>query len=68
MSDQRLQPSGSLDATQQSAHLFHTAPLRHLVKQVLHKGRTLESNVTRLRWRRRKARVTEPPAEGSTTP
>jgi hypothetical protein len=38
---------------------FHTAPLRHLVKQVLHPGRTLADNVRRLRWKRRKAKAPE---------
>ena len=55
MSEQRQQPSGAWDATQQTAHLFHTAPLRHLVKQKLHAGRDLRANVVRLRWKRRKA-------------
>lgn len=37
-----------------STHLDHVAPLRHLVKQVLHKDRTLADNVRRLRWRRKR--------------
>lgn len=32
------------------------APIVHLVKQVLHKDRSLEDNVRRLRWKRRKAK------------
>jgi hypothetical protein len=36
---------------------FHTAPLRHLVKRVLHPGRTLADNVIRLRWKRRKVKA-----------
>ncbi len=43
--------------------LSHTAPLRHLVKQVLHKDRTLAEQVRRLRWKRRKAKPVEQEVE-----
>ena len=33
---------------------YHVAPLAQLVKQVLHKGATLEERVRKLRYRRRK--------------
>jgi hypothetical protein len=39
--------------------LFHTAPLRHLVKHVLHPGRTLADQVKRLRYKRRKVKAPE---------
>lgn len=32
----------------------HNAPLRHLVKQVLHKDRSVADNVRRLRFKRRR--------------
>lgn len=37
----------------------HLAPVRHLVKQVLHKGRDLRANVVRLRYKRRRVKVPE---------
>jgi hypothetical protein len=38
---------------------FHTAPLRHLVKHVLHPERTLADQVKRLRYKRRKVKAPE---------
>lgn len=43
-----------------SKHLEHNSPLRHLVKQVLHKDRDLRANVVRLRFKRRKKSLTNP--------
>lgn len=54
-----------------SKRLDHNAPLRHLVKQVLHKDRDLRANVVRLRWRRKKAPKPELPPitdENTATP
>jgi hypothetical protein len=39
--------------------MFHNAPLRHLVRQVLHPGRTLADQVKRLRYKRRKVKAPE---------
>ena len=45
-------------------HLKHDAPLEHLVKQILHKGRTTAELVRGLRYRRRKsAKTTVPEVE-----
>lgn len=40
-------------------HLTHEAPLTWLVREKLHKGRTLTDNVKRLRWRRKRPAATE---------
>lgn len=47
--------------------LTHVAPLKHLVRETIHKGRTLEERVRLLRYRRRKPKVA-PPAPGEVAP
>ncbi len=44
-----------------SDHLDATAPLRHLVKTMLHKGRSVADNARRLRWKRKRPTAAAPP-------
>jgi len=47
-----------------SAHTDHMAPLRALVKGLLHRDRDLHANVIRLRWRRKRKSAEALPTEG----